>query len=816
MFFPYERRIVKYCIITCVLLWASASGEWIDFGTSDLNNASVEVVEITETGFTADLILPGFNNQTFTQNGLVFNSLGVPSMTPYAEYNGAPTLPKASFMAAVPLHGDVTFTVEPLSETVVLQGINPSPMQPIPADNSYEPVPFTYDPLAYTSGSYPSQELQFDRTGTIRGITMGKFTVLPFHWNAETGTLTVTPVMRVHVEFGEALAFDERLNSRFFSNTFRTLINSELIDEPNRIVSSSNPEPVRAYNRRQADDITAADLLILAGDDFVDTMMDEFIYAKMNQGYLTAIVAAGSWNQSEIKSYIETAYTTWDVPPSFILFVGDQPDITSYSAPTGMYSDNRYVCMDGASDYQADIFTGRFVTGTSNYPIIEEKIMKWEFDPLMDPDFWGNVLCAGYFQATSSSSNVAERWFCFTCETVRDTYQDIYGKTVQREYVKNTSASPPYYYRSDLPSAGQMIPSDITWDGNAAGINASINGGVFLVQHRDHGSVSGWGDPAYYTSNLSALSNGEMTPMVMSVNCLTGKFSENCFAENFFKMEGGAVGVLAATEVSYSYWNDYLCYGLYKSFNDQYTSPPALYTDPTGNYLTGQALMCGKIEMETSAPMCPYPTNRAETEWDLFHWFGDPTMDMRTEVPHSLTVSAPYTLPSGSSSATFTVTDADGPVEGAMVCMRHSGGLWVSGLTGATGSVTMTFDPIGSLNDITYMVTSHNALPYEGVINGVSIESMTSGISSGFIGSPYPNPASASIYFPVTLEAAGSVNISIFDVAGRAVHRIDTDELCAGSHSLVWNVSDVPQGIYMAKITDPRGTTVNRRVVITR
>ncbi len=807
---------MKHTFLISALIAGAAFAEWIDFGNTDLNHASVEVVEATETGFIIDLTIPGFNNGMTTQGGMLFNSLGVPAMTPYANHEGAPTLPKASFMAAVPLGADVTITVEPTGETIVLQGINPSPMQPIPVDNSYEPVPFTYDSRAYAQGTYPAEQAVFEETGTLRNVTMGKFTVIPFSWEAETGLLSVTSAVRVHVEFDRALTFDERLNSRFFSNAFQTLVNSSLIGEPQRVISSPSAEPVKAFNRRQADDITAAELLILAGDDFVDTMMDEFVTAKMEQGYLTALVAAGSWSQTEIKNYIQTAYDTWEIPPSFVLFVGDQPDLTSFSAPTGMYSDNRYVCMDGSGDYQADIYTGRFVTGTSHYPIVEDKILKWQFDPLMSADFWGNALCAGFFQATSSSSTVAERWFCFTCETVRDTYQDIYGKTVQREYTKNTTAPPPYYYRNDLPSAGQMIPSDITWDGNAAGINASINGGVFLVQHRDHGSVSGWGDPSYSTSNLSGLSNGEMTPMVMSVNCLTGKFDENCFAENFFKMEGGAVGVLAATQVSYSYWNDYLCYGLYKSFNDEYTSPPALYTDPTGNYLTGQALMCAKVEMETSAPMCPYPTNRAETEWDLFHWFGDPTMDMRTEVPHTLTVSSPFSLPSGSTSAVFTVSEADGPVENAMVCMMHTSGLWVSGLTDETGTVTLAFDPIGALNDITFMVTSHNALPYQGVINGVGIGETTTGVATASVGMPYPNPASSSLNFPVSLSGPGAVEIRIFDLSGRTVDAISTDELTSGSHTLVWNASEAPAGVYMARISSPCGGTVSRRVVITR
>ncbi len=800
-------------IIILLVLFSMAAAEWVDFGISDLNNANLEVVECTATGFVVDITLPGFQNNSVSEAGMTFNSISVPALTPYSDADGAPTLPKASFMAAIPNNPNVSISVEALETPVVFENITPSPMQPIPVDNSYDPVPFTYIPDAYSYGSYPDQEAVFENTGTIRGVNMGRFTVIPFHWDAATGDLTVSPKLRVTVNLGGSVSIDPRLQSRFFTNTYRTLVNSEILGEAPRTIRAESSEPVKAYTMSQARDITEADLLIIAGDDFVDTMMDTFIDAKMDQGYLTAIVAAGSWTETQIKNYIQNAYDTWVLPPSFILFVGDQPELTSFSAP-GMYSDNRYVCMDGTSDYQADIFHSRFVTPTSHYPIVEAKILKWQFDPLMDADFWGNVLCAGYFQATSSGSTVAERWFCFTCETVRDTYMNIYGKTVQREYTKNTSASPPYYYRSDLPSAGQMIPSDIVWDGDAAGILSSMNDGVFLVQHRDHGSVSGWGDPDFHISDLAGLTNGDRTPMVMSVNCLTGKFDQDCFAENLFRMDGGAVGVLAATEVSYSYWNDYICYGLYKSFNDEYTSPPPIYTNPTGNYLTGQALMCAKIEMETAGPFRPSTYgDRTVTEWDLFHWFGDPTMDMRTDVPHNNIVAAPTSLPGGSTQATFSITDADGAVENALVCITHDS-LWASGLTDAAGSVTLTFDAIGSWSDICWMVTSHNALPAYGVINGVGIEGGSGGLLTTLMGLPHPNPASGHVIFPVTLSNGGMFEITVYDTAGRAVAIVHSGDLESGSHSLTWDTSEVPEGIYMVQFIDPTGSISTGRVVV--
>ncbi|MCD4774518.1 MAG: T9SS type A sorting domain-containing protein [Candidatus Aegiribacteria sp.] len=802
-------------IAVLLVLVSMVAADWINFGISDLDHANLEVVECTASGFVVDITLPGFQNNPVTGNGMTFNSISVPALTPYADAEGAPMLPKASFMAAIPDNPNVSISVEVLEEPVVIMNITPSPMQPIPVDNSYEQVPFTYLPEAYSHGAYPSQEAVFEDSGTLRGVNMGRFNIIPFHWDAETGLLTVTPKLRVTVDLGGTVHVDPRLQSRFFINTYRTLINSEILGEPQKTINSENCVPVKAYNMDQARDITAADLLIIAGDDFVDTMMDVFIDAKMDQGYLTAIVAMGSSTQTEIKDYIQNAYDTWVIPPSFILFVGDQGDLSSYSSPTGIYSDNRYCCMDGASDFRADIYNARFVTPTSHYPIVEAKILKWQFDPLMDAGFWGNVLCAGYFQATSSSSTIATRWFCFTCETVRDTYMNIYGKTVQREYNKNTSASPPYYYRNDLPSAGQQVPSDITWDGDAAGILSSINSGVFLVQHRDHGGVTGWSHPAFYTSDLSGLTNGDKTPMVMSVNCLTGQFSGDCFAENFFRMDGGAVGVLAATSTSYSYWNDYICYGLYKSFNDEYTSPPSLYTDPTGNYLTGQALMCSKLEMQASAPMCPYPTDRTEIEWDLFHWFGDPTMDMRTAVPHYLTVSAPTSLPSGSTQATFSVSEPDGIVDNALVCISHDS-LWVSGVTDASGSVTLTFDAIGLLSDIQWMVTSHNALPAEGVINGVGIGDSPEGFVTTHVGLPHPNPTSGHVIFPVTLSSGGNFEITVYDTAGRAIETVHSGELAAGEHSLIWDTHTVPQGLYMIRSIDPTGSVTTNRLVVCR
>lgn len=800
-------------LLFLVLFLAPARAEWHDFGTVDASFARVAVLEATTGGMLLEVSVPGVDIAPVMMNGTIFHHIEVPGGTPAALETGAPMIPSLGFLAAIPETGGVQIVVED-ANWIDLGVVNPYPMQPIPADNSYEPIPFTINTGYYDSGIHPSHEAAVVVDGVLRGVTIGRFNIAPFRWDASTGLLRAASRMRVRVTFDAALTVDRRLYSRFWEPTFRScLVNSDVLGEPERSISA-DPLPVIATNPREAMEIDAADLLIIAGDDFADTMMSEFVSRKTAQGYLTAVVAAGSWTTAQIKSYIQNAYDNWSIPPSFILFVGDAPELPPYYA-NGMYGDNRYCCVDGG-DYLADIYNSRFTTPTSHYPIAEAKVLKWEFDPLMDESFWGNALTAGMIQ--TEGGTVATRWFLFTLETVRDTYMNIYGKTVQREYVKDTTQPPPYYYRSDLPSAGQMVPSDIVWDGNAAGITSAINNGVFLVQHRDHGSVSGWADPPYTTSNLSSLTNGDKTPMVMSTNCQTGQFIENCFAENLFRMQGGAVGVIAAVQVSYSYFNDYVTYGLYKAFNDEYTSPPFTYTEPGGNYLAAQALMCSKLEMQAAAPFNPYGswTSYAEDEWDLFHWFGDPTMDLRTEVPTANTVGAPFTLPAGSAQATFTVNGASGPVEGALVCMMHPDGLWASGLTDASGSVTLSFDPIGALNDITWMVTSHNTLPLEGVVNGVGIGEASAGVMRFSISQPRPNPASGMVWFPVSTPDGGVLEVTVFDTAGRVVAVVHEGEVTAGSHTLSWNTEGVPQGVYLVRVSTPSGNAATTRLVIAR
>jgi len=96
------------------------------------------------------------------------------------------------------------------------------------------------------------------------------------------------------------------------------------------------------------------------------------------------------------------------------------------------------------------------------------------------------------------------------------------------------------------------------------------------MTHRDHGSRSGWGEPDFNSNDVDELTNGELLPVVWLINCLTGYFGNEtddggagtgydseCFVEHWFRNpEGGAIGAVGFTRISFSVNNDRFVWGL--------------------------------------------------------------------------------------------------------------------------------------------------------------------------------------------------------------------------------------------------------------
>ncbi len=167
-----------------------------------------------------------------------------------------------------------------------------------------------------------------------------------------------------------------------------------------------------------------------------------------------------------------------------------------------------------------------------------------------------------------------------------------------------------------------------------------------MLQHRDHGSVTGWGEPNYGISDMGALNNDDLVT-VFSINCLTGQFdsASECFAEAMHRHEHRALGIIAATATSYSFVNDTYVWGMYDYMWSDFmptfgSNPPA-----DGNILPAFANVAGKHFL--AASNWPYNTSSKPVTYYLFHFHGGAFSTTFTQIPQNLAVTHDGALLSG-------------------------------------------------------------------------------------------------------------------------------------------------------------------------
>lgn len=477
-----------------------------------------------------------------------------------------------------------------------------------------------------------------------------------------------------------------------------------------------------------------ADYLIVTTNKFLSAV-EEFKNWKAKLGYKCQIISAEWTSPNEVRDAIKKAYTE-NEKPEYLLIVGDIDDVpsflTAYSnskdqASFGSWaSDLKYACMDGDDDYTADMAKGRISVRTSEEAkTVFNKIIKYEQNPVLDDDFYNTGLHSAYFQDYITKGNLLypgdgkeDRRFILTSEEIRN-YMIGWGKYVNRVYYAidwkaygfSSNYEPHYYCQSGRYANGAKLPSDLdgynqVWQGTTENLSSSINEGSSYVLYRGNGAYQGWGNPSFKTYDVEALTNNDKTPVVFSINGLTGGFQTDCFCEAFLRhSNGGAVGVLGATALSYSGANDGLAIGL---FDAMFPSPGITTTWANGNsykpsdlepiYNMGHVLNKGLLMMPHIYGDIPSEieyTNR------IFHYFGDPSMEIRTEAPACLDAVV------NKNGTTVKVTTPVNNCRISLCSVDDGGDTYIQSFDGVSEA---TFEGI----DFNYAVTvnKHNYVPF--------------------------------------------------------------------------------------------------------
>ncbi|MCF7919866.1 MAG: hypothetical protein K9N06_08130 [Candidatus Cloacimonetes bacterium] len=617
---------------------------------------------------------------------------------------GNPDLPAISRMIAMPRGAKAEVTYTWLKEEI-FEGIDLAPAPRIPWETE-DYLEYNYSKIYENNALYPEEMIIVSEPDVIRGVDYIIVSVHPFRYNPQTRELHYYRDIKVSVSFsgGDGYIGEERLRSRWWDPVLRSnLLNwASLpeIDYSNRTGGMRTPD----YEY----------LIITPTSEAFTTWADSIKIFRAQQGIRTGVVTlteTGSSN-TQIENYINNAYNTWDIPPVAVLFLGDYGTNASntINSPTWdnyCISDNLFADITGND--LPDLSTARITArNEAELELMIHKFLDYERNPPTNTGFYQNPVVAGGWQT--------ERWFILCTEVVRGFWANVLDKTPVREYAiysgtpgtswssaTNTSTVVNYFGANGLGYLGASPAVVPNWNATAASINNDINNGCFMLQHRDHGGETGWGEPDYGNGNLGGLDNEDLS-FIFSTNCLTGKFnwSGESFAEAFHRLARGALGINAATEVSYSFVNDVYVWGTYDYMWPDFD--PGHGADAENSILPCFANSSGKWYLQASN--WPYNTNNKEVTYYLFHHHGDAFMTVFTEIPQTIAVSHDDVLLSGMTYVEITAEN------GSFICLSVNGEI----LATAEGSgipQQLQIEPQDPLTQVHLVVTKQDHYRYE-------------------------------------------------------------------------------------------------------
>lgn len=728
--------------------------------------------EMDKSGIEIEVELHGLNLENVERGGKTFTRINFPWCGHTAE-TGKPELPTLGRYIAVPRGSEVNLEVLDYSYDEY-SGYLVYPAQEPLHDLPGSPEKFVIDDKFYSSDVYyPPSPTGLSEKLVIRGLEVRNLQIYPVSYNPARRTLRVYRKLRIRLTFSGGGDFiPKRLRSPYFEPLFSNLVanySSLGASELKRSFTEfKGPIVMRTGEKAR---VEGADLLIIAPDDMVDSLLPLARW-RLQTGLLTRIVPLSEIGSSptadDIADFIQYAYDNWEVPPSFVLLVGDVDMVPVHYKNIHPYHNTRtgtdlyYATTDG-SDYFPDIFVGRIsVDDNAQLSTVIGKILKYDQDPERTTNWFNNVLLAAYEQEG--------RFFVTTSETVY-VHLTGYGYNCDRQYA---NGNPP---------------------GSTIGVLNAINGGVVIANHRDHGGSAndgcggstGWVHPPFYNSHVGNLTNGDMLPFFFSINCESNWYdgetdNEDCNYESLGETllrapNGGALGLIGATRVSYSGYNDELDKGFFDAIFPDFdgTYPGAGSYNPLAGplYHLGGILNYGKFWMYDKYVVpggCPpYPwTPEPEvtlTEFDEFNYIGDPSEEIRMTYPESLVVNHPPTVPLGQSQIQVQVTDLLGsPLEGIRLAIGQGDTLYSVAHTDASGTAELLVNP-SVPSEIWITAWDPHYLPYRGTIMPMSegpyvtvlsrqIDDDSTGLSSGN-GDGFPNPGET-LELTITVKNWGS------------------------------------------------------------
>ncbi|MCX6304183.1 MAG: C25 family cysteine peptidase [Bacteroidetes bacterium] len=671
-------------------------------------------------------VIPAFSLEDQMVDGAAMKYISLPGNFLFND-EGMPNLPGKGKYIAIPQGATPKLRIVS-QQTEIIHNVEIVPAPRIPLDNDNRPVEYAKNMQVYSKNAlYPASPVSISEVSQVRGVDAVILGITPFQYNPVTKDLVVYKDLQVELTF-------EGGNGQFGNEAFRSTWWDAILQD-NLLNYSSLPDVdynarLHAYQKTALTDECEYIILSPTGPDFL-AWADTIRKFRTEQGIITKIFTVdqvGGNTVAAIEAFIDNAYNTWTIKPVACLILGDYGSDATKNIISHLYthpasypnfaSDNKYADVTG--DEMPDVVFSRITANNAGeLQIMVSKFLAYERNPPTNPRYYDKPITALGWQT--------ERWFQLCSEIVGGYFKTVQGKHPRRinkvyqgtpgtiwSSASNTNTVVNYFG----PTGLNYIPTSPAtlggWDGGTAtNINQAIDSGAFMLQHRDHGEYSGWGEPSYQISNINALTNTDLT-FVFSINCQTGAYqrSSECFGEHFHRYfknghNSGALGLVCPSEVSYSFVNDTFVWGMYDNMWPDFM--PAEGTNPVSRgVLPAFGCAAGKYFLKQSS--WPYNSGDKLVTYRLFHMFGDAFQVLYTEIPEQLAVTHDQEINFGATSFSIQTNDS------AFIALTMGDQILATGYGSSNGPVNLTIPviPVGSQVKVT--VTKHNFYRYNDIV----------------------------------------------------------------------------------------------------
>jgi hypothetical protein len=648
---------------------APAAAAWLPIGAAQPAEPEITVWTDTPTLMELEVTLPGLIAEDRPTPDGFDTYLEIPGHG-HTLPIGAPAVPQVRFIVEVPLGAE--FAAEAVASGTrsfslgtgdLRARLYPTQESVSKNEERFDLRRFQRDAAAYAqAGLAPESLVRLQEMGELRGHRLLLVEVSPVAYDPVAGTFLCHE--RVDVRIGMAgadVANTEATNERYASPAFDALLGQATVNHDSFL---GGPRDLPTL---------PAGLLIITTDSFVSAL-EPFVDWKTLKGYHPTVVTTGTTGTTKelIKAYIQNAYDTWPIPPTWVLLVGDTNTIPNWTGTACSTETDLYYCtLDGGSDYLPEIAIGRFParTVTDVNTMVEKTV-----------DMEKLVLANG----TAHTNRVA--WLAAS---------DLSGfAEYTHEYCISTWFG---------PLAMQSIRIYERQGGTTQNAIDALNLGIALNIYSGHGADYSWSSIPFSQTNIRNLTNLDMYPFVCSHACETGSYGlTECFGETWvITPNKGGLAFWGASNLSYWDEDDIL----ERRAWDHY------FSDPT--YDLGTYCHLGLLEVYTYYS----GGGRSRYYFEFYNLLGDPSADIWVTPPNAMTATHPEVVFIGQNEFTVTVTASGVPQSNALVCAYMEGQTYEVGYTNLSGQVTLTLDPAPLVPGTMFVTaTKHDRTPYLGSV----------------------------------------------------------------------------------------------------